>query len=157
MSNRTKHVLFGIAVLVALTLACGGSSNTGTKVDEVDIETPAPVKLVTYGIGDVIEVSGHTIVLNSAEITAGRLVANFLIENKGSEEMAVSSLMSFEAKDDEGTKLTEDWSCSPSLGGTVLGGDKMKGNICWENASLPLKIYYEADLFGSGAVVWRIE
>ena len=156
---RTKALLLAVAVLIVLVLACG-SDNTGEKVatSAPGAATEAPPKLETYSIGDVIQVEDHTIVLNSVEMSGGRLKANFTIENKGSEDERVSSLMSFEAKNDEGEKLEQDiFDCSPDLGGTVLPGDKLKGNICWTGTLTDkMRIYYEASLFGSGAVVWEV-
>ena len=159
MKNRRVVLLCVVALLVVSVLACG-EDNTGQKVDEVDTgPTSTPVTLQTYGVGDVIQVQEHTIVMNSAEISGGQLKANFTIENNGAEEITVSSLLSFEAKDDEGTKLDQEiFDCGSSLDGSVLAGDKLKGDICWSGATTSsCKIYYEAELFGSGAVVWRVE
>ena len=155
---RVKALLLAVAVLIVLVLACG-SDNTGEKVaTSAPGATKAPPQLETYSIGDVIKVEDHTIVLNSVEMSVGRLKANFTIENNGSEAETVSSLMSFEAKNDEGERLEQDiFDCSPDLGGTVLPGDKLKGNICWEGTLTDkIRIYYEASLFGSGAVVWEV-
>ena len=157
MKQTWQAVSIVIGVLVLATLACGGS-NTGVKVDEVDTATKAPAEVETYGVGDVIEVKGQTIVLNSVELTGKILQANFTVENKGDDEFTVSTILSFSAKDDEGTKLEEDiFDCSPGLGGTILAGDKSKGNVCYETTgNAPYKIYYEATLFGSGAIVWLV-
>ena len=47
----------------------------------------------------------------------------------------------------------------PELDGKVLSGDRLRGNICWAGARTEdgIKIYYEADLFGEGAIVWEIK
>ena len=157
MKQAWQAVSIVIGVLILASLACGGS-NTGVKVDEVDTATKAPAKVETYDVGDVIEVKGQTIVLNSVELTGKLLIANFTIENKSDGEFTVSTMLSFSAKDDEGTQLEEDiFDCDPSLGGTILAGDKSKGNVCYETTgNAPYKIYYEAALFGSGAVVWAV-
>jgi hypothetical protein len=96
-------------------------------------------------------------VLNSAEFQGDILQANFTVENNGS-DLNVSSLLSFSAKDNEGSKLDQSISsCSPGPDGKILPGDKLKGNICWSRATkTPINIYYEAELFSSGAVVWEI-
>ena len=108
-------------------LACGGS-NTGTKVGEATSPAPAPAKVETYGVGEVIEVSDHTIVLNSVEFSGNVLKANFTVENKGTKDLPVSSMLSFEVKDDTGTKLEQNiFDCGPALDGTVLPGDKARG------------------------------
>ncbi len=157
-NNKVLYPLLAIAALIIATLACGGD-NTGEKVGESEtLPTSAPPQVQVYQMGDVIQVGEHTIVLNSAEFQANVLKANFTIENKGAEEMNVSSLMEFEAKDTEGTKLEQEWDCSPSLGGGVLSGDKLKGDVCWSGAATDvIKIYYRSELFGSGAVVWEVK
>ena len=38
-----------------------------------------------------------------------------------------------------------------------MAGDKLKGYVCWRDAAPGVKIYYKADLFGSGAVVWEVD
>lgn len=159
MSNvRLKATL---AFLVLFTVAClCGSTNTGVQVGQNDPAQPnEPVQIQTYKIGDIIQVGSSTIVMNSAEISGNRVQANFTIENKGSEDMAISSLIQFSAKDSEGVKLEEEiFDCgSSSMGGTILPGDKLKGDICWTGATTStVKIYYEANMFSSGAVVWQI-
>jgi hypothetical protein len=114
-----------------------------------------------YSIGDVIQVQDHTIVLNSAEFQGDVLKANFTIVNNGSEELNVSSMLSFYAKDSEGTRLEQAiFDCGSSLDGKVLPGDRLRGDICWSSANKDtldtVRIYYEAELFGSGAVVWEV-
>lgn len=147
-----------ILILALAALACG-SSQGGTKVEEKGTSpTATAVTVQTYKIGDVIQVKDHTITLNSVDFSGNVLKANFTVENKGSSDLAVSSAMSFNAKDTEGTKLEQEiFECSPLLDGKVLPGDKSKGNICWKGAvNGPFRIYYEASLFGSGAVVWEV-
>ena len=121
--------------------------------------TSAPASVQIYKIGDIVQVGNVTVVLNSANLQGGKLSANFTIENKGSKDLAVSSLLSFSAKDSEGTKLDQDIiDCGTgSLDGKVLPGDKLKGNICYGGVKTSnAKIYYEAELFSSGAVVWQV-
>jgi hypothetical protein len=158
MKSKLLYPLIAFVILVALTLACG-ESNTGEKVGEQgESPTSPPPTVAVYTVGDVIKVGDHTIVLNSAEFEGNMLKANFTIENKGAEEINVSSMLSFYAKDSEGTKLEQEiFDCGTSFDGKVLPGDKLKGDICWSGAATDsIKIYYEAELFGSGAVVWEV-
>lgn len=158
MNKAFRYLIVVIITLGLATLACG-SDQSGEKVDEKEVATKPPPKVETYKAGDVIKVKEHTIVLNEATISAGILKANFTVENKGSEDLNVSSLLSFNAKDDEGSKLEQEiFDCdTSSLDGTVLPGDKLKGSICYKGATAtPIKIYYEASLLGSGAVVWEV-
>lgn len=123
-----------------------------------DEPTPPP-SVQTYSIGDVITVKDHTIVLNSVDLAENILKANFTLTNNGSEGEQVSSLLSFEAKDTEGVKLESSiFDCGASFSGEVLPGDKLKGDICWEvTGDAPYRIYYRANVFETGAIVWEIE
>lgn len=162
MKAKAIYLLLPFALAVLVGAACA-SSNTGQKVGERSSSdgqaaTAAP-KLTIYRVADVIQVQDHTIVLNSASMQGGLLTANFTIENTGNKELAISSLLSFSAKDSEGNKLEQALLDCPSgsLDGKVLPGDKLRGNICWKApASGKVRIYYEAKLFGSGAVVWEV-
>jgi hypothetical protein len=163
MNNKNLAKLkVALAALVLVTLACVcGSSNSGQKVGEATTTSPnsAPAQATTYKVGDIVQVGDGTIVLNSAALQGGKLQANFTIENKGTTDMNVSSLLSFTAKDSEGTKLESNFmDCgSSSLDGKILPNDKLKGDVCWQGATTnSVKIYYEAELFGSGAIVWEI-
>lgn len=153
-----RYVVIVIAVLILAALACG-QSNVGEKVDVQESAPTSTPGVQTYEIGDVISIQNHTIVLNSAEIEGDVLKANFSIENVGQDEVLVSSMIDFEAKADDGTKLVETYGsdCSPSLGGSVLSGDKLKGPICWEGLETDTaRIYYRPDFLGKGAIVWEI-
>ena len=167
-----------VFIFLALT-ACGGS-NEGTVITPVAQEAePTEVPAATpvaqeaeqteqeeepkpsieiYEVGDLIEVEEHTIRLNSVEYQETVLIANFTIENHGSSDLNVSSMLSFSAKKSDGTKLEQEiFDCGTSgLDGSVLPSDKLRGNICWSGSGPDdaTKIYYEADLFGQGAVVW---
>ena len=154
MKHQTPLLIVG-SLLVIVMLACGGS-NAGSRVG-TSIPPVATVGTQVYAIGDVVQVKDHTIALNSAEVTGGILKANFTIENKGTADVAVSSMMSFSAKNGDGTKLDLEFGCGASLDGKVLSGDKLKGDICWRGAAKPVKVYYTASLLGSGAVVWEIK
>jgi hypothetical protein len=157
------YPLFGLIVLLLASLACG-SDNSGVKVDEKEASaTKPPPALEMFAVGDVIEVGDHTIVLNSTSTSGDTLEANFTIENTGDDVLAVSSLISFSARDDEGGKLDQEiFDCDSLIDGFVLVGDKLKGNICWSGLTTETaKLYYESDfpstLFGSGDVVWEVQ
>ncbi len=123
-------------------------------------ETDAELKVEVFGVGDVVQIQDHTIVLNSVEFRENVLQANFTIENQGSSDVAVSSMLSFDARKRDGTTLEQEiFDCGASLDGSVIPGDKLRGDICWSGASLDdgIKIYYEAGLFGEGAIVWIVE
>lgn len=112
-------------------------------------------ELKSFAVGDVVEINDHTISLVEVSIVNERLTATFLIENMGSSELNISSILSFDTKDLNGASLEMDiFDCSPGLDGTLVVGDKLRGSICWTGASFPVTIYYDASLFGSGTIVW---
>jgi hypothetical protein len=119
-----------------------------------------PLGVDIFDVGDVVEVPGHTVSLNSVEFLGDVLKANITLENQESEDMNVSSLLSFYARKGDGTSLEQEiFDCGTSLDGTIIPGDILKGDICWSgaNADEGIKIYYEPELFGEGAVVWKAE
>lgn len=170
MKNNLTIVL-AISTLVIGILACGSSSNAPVSVStsapqpvepaDPEPEPPPAPALQTYDVGDLIQLNDQTIVLKGFEITPdGWLKANFTIENTSAASLNVSSILSFSSKDNEGSKLEiEIFGCgSSSLDGEILPTDKLKGDICWKTTGYPpYKIYYEANLFGTGAVVWQIQ
>lgn len=122
--------------------------------------TDAQLQVDVYQIGDLIETDNHTVILNSTEFQGDMLKANFTLENMGTEDLNVSSMLSFYARTREGYELEPEWfDCGTSLNGTVIAGDKLTGDICWLGAHVEdgIKLYYEPELFGSGAVVWKVE
>ena len=160
-SSRAILPLLVLAALVLSVLACG-SDNSGTTIGTNapgQAPTQPPPTIAVHAVGEVIQVQDHTITLNTATVSSGILKANFTIVNAGNSEMTVSSMLSFSAKDNDGTKLdSSPFDCGSSLDGKVLAGDKLRGDVCWKTTSAsPFKIYYEASLFGSGAVVWQVK
>ena len=144
----------GFAMIVLVLLACG-SSNQGQKVDGGD-QAPAP-EVTIYAPGDTVQVESHTIVLNEARFEGDVLHADFTIQNQGSDELNVSSLLNFSARAEDGRKLAVTLSCGPMVDGKVLTGDRIRGEVCWKDATAPVKIYYRANLIGEGAVVWEVK
>lgn len=110
-------------------------------------------------VGDVIEANNQLVTLNSVQTTNNRLMANFTIENQGTEDVNVSSLMSFHAKTADGVVLDQDiFDCGTSLDGSILSGDKLRGDICWQTGGIsPIYLYYDSDVFSSGTIVWAVE
>jgi len=120
----------------------------------------AQLKVDVFRAGDVVQIQDQIISLNNVEIQGNVLKANFTIENQGSTDLEVSSLLSFYARKGDGSPLEQEYfDCGTAFDGSVIPGDKLTGDICWSGAGPGdgIKIYYEADLFGSGAVVWFVE
>ena len=127
------------------------------EAEPIEQEKEPKPSIEIHQVGDLIEVDEHTIRLNSVEYQETVLIANFTIENQGSSDLNVSRMLSFSARKSDGTKLEQEiFDCgTSSLDGKVLGGDRLRGSICWSGIGPDdgTKIYYEAELFGSGAVV----
>jgi hypothetical protein len=156
-----KKYLFTIAIsaLVISMLACGTATAGGQVVSTSSGPTATTAPMQVNKIGDVVAVGTQTITLNSAKVTASEVQANFTVENTGTSSLVVSSIASFEAKTSDGTKLDQDMmGCSSgSMDGTVLAGDKLKGDICWTGAiTNSVKIYYTPELFGGTVIVWEV-
>lgn len=110
--------------------------------------------------GDVVQIQDHIIILNSVELQGNVLKANFSIENQGSSELEVTSMLSFYIRKRDGSSLEQEYfDCGTSLNGSVIPGDKLTGDVCWSGADPDdgIKVYFEAELFSSGAVVWLVE
>jgi hypothetical protein len=193
--EETMKSLLNICAVVLLiatvTLACGTSANTGTKVGEntqpanisasstpqtpdatnapdvtsaPDVtKTPEPSATTAAPtnnqIGDIIAVGDHKISLNSVSYKGGILKANFSFINGGSADTLLSSMVSFDAKADDGTKLeAEIMNCGISLDGSVMAMDKAKGDVCWKlPATGKFKIYFLDNLFANGAIFWVLD
>ena len=157
------HYRLAACALFAASLACG-SSNAGVLIGT---QTPVVIAAATsdsqsstiYHVGDVIQLDDHTIVLDSARIVATQLQANFTVENTGSQDVNVSSLLSFDARLMDGTQLDQDIFDCPGgpLDGKVLPGERLKGSLCWTGViGNAVRIQYTPNLFGRGATVWQI-
>lgn len=158
-----KRLLIAVLVLVLAALACNGGDSSGEKVGEVqsvDIteQEKKPPQVEKFHVGDIIKVEDHTIILNSTEFSGNMFIANFTVENFGSEELTVSSFLRFTARDGEGTRLDQAiFDCPTALDGTVHPGDKIRGDLCFKvkPETELVKLYYEASLFSEGAVIWE--
>ncbi len=151
-TSRKLQILVPVIVFALVIIACGSSSNTGEKVGEVNT-SPSPTKTSTTGekVGEV-NTTLWTMLLDLLKV-------NFLVDNTGSTDLSVSSMISFSAKSDDGTKLEQEYfDCGASLDGSVLPGDKLRGDLCFKLPAPGLfKVYYESSLFSSGAVVWAFD
>ncbi len=148
-------VLVVIVLMVIAALAGGGESNTPPKVESTSgtsqaasQSSEAQPEQTVFTVGDTVELNGVKTTLLSAEEYPGKqymmptdgnvfLVCQFEIENDSSEEINVSSMVSFNAYCDDysvslsitGEMLEDSWK---SLDGTVAPGKKINGVIAYE-------------------------
>lgn len=148
-------VLVVVVLMVIAALAGGGESNTSQKVESTSgtsqaasQSSEAQPEQTVFTVGDTVELNGVKTTLLSAEEYPGKqymmptdgnvfLVCQFEIENDSSEEINVSSMVSFNAYCDDysvslsitGEMLEDSWK---SLDGTVAPGKKINGVIAYE-------------------------
>lgn len=134
-------------------------------------DTPSNSSKV-FKLGDVVELSDVTVSFVDVVTSSGSdfnkptdgnvfVLCEFEISNNSSEELAVSSMMSFEA-------YCDGYSCSLSLqalmekgnknqlDGTIAAGKKMKGVVGYEVPAdwTELEIHYTTDLLSNKAFVF---
>ena len=148
-------VVLVVVVLVGIAALAGGESNTPQKVESTSgtsqaasQSSEAQPEQTVFTVGDTVELNGVKTTLLSAEEYPGKqymmptdgnvfLVCQFEIENDSSEEINVSSMVSFNAYCDDysvslsitGEMLEDSWK---SLDGTVAPGKKINGVIAYE-------------------------
>lgn len=153
-------ILIGILVFIVLVSIIGsmGSNEDPKKVDDgaagqstVTDQTEdkkEPEKKTTFTVGEKVELNGVNVTLVDVSSNSGSdfnkptegnvfLICEFEIENNSNSEIAVSSMMSFEA-------YCDDYTCTFSLGalmekgnknqldGTVAAGKKFNGVVGYE-------------------------
>lgn len=143
----TIILIFGIIIIIA---AISGGGDEPEKVGENNVsETVASTKSnnETFGVGDIVALNDVNVTLvDVSENNGGNymvpadgkvfVVCEFEIENKSDKDIAVSSIMSFEAYIDDystGMNLSAMLSTEKTqLDGTVAAGKKMNGVIGYE-------------------------
>lgn len=136
-------------------------SDSGNSKEETPKEETPKEESKDFAVGDLIEGKGYTFKINSVreqeptdfvKPNEGEklFVLDITLENKSDEEMAVSSLMSFQLKDSDGR--SKDYILNieqdGQLDGSVLAGEKMSGEITYSVAADgDLYMYYTNEVF----------
>lgn len=160
--KKKKHpILSTILVIFAILVVVGivsGNSDSPKKVESQNVgsqnaenqkvETSAPEK-TEFTVGDSVELDGITVTLVDVSESTGAnfmtptdgnvfVICEFEIENGSDEDIAVSSIVSFEAYiDDYSTNINLSAIASAEKGqldGSVAAGKKMAGAIGYEAA-----------------------
>jgi hypothetical protein len=134
-------------MLILVQSACGKAGGSG-----ITSATPSPTKGETYKVGDVVQVQDHTITLNSVLFynngLQASLIANFVIENKGSEALYVNSDLFGAADNTNGSPLEKEPGCG--FMGEILPGHILQGSLCWNGVPPDsIRIYCDAKLYRS--------
>lgn len=169
-----KWVAIIFIALIIIGAATGGEDDKPTKVANNSSETTSNSSAVstetstdeTFSVGDTAEYKGVKVTLNSVTESNGSqfnkptdgnvfLLVNFTIENNTDTDLAVSSLMSFDAYQDgystnlSITALLE--KTGEQLDGTIAPGKKMQGSIGYEVPATytEFEINYQSDVWSS--------
>lgn len=145
-------VVLIIAVLIIAIAAFGGSDNEPEKVGEVtqpseSVSPSAEPEKTTFGVGDQVVLNDIVVKLVDVSESSGNsimkpddgntfVIFEFEIENNSEKDIAVSSMLSFEAYvDDYATTMSLSAMVSSDktqLDGSVAAGKKMNGVIGYE-------------------------
>lgn len=179
--NKKKHPILG-AVLVFLGIvmvvaAFGSSSEEPQKVGDagdqqaVVSSEPQEVKKDEFGVGEKVELNDVAVTLVDISENAGAdlikptdgnvfVVCEFEIENNTDHDIAVSSMMSFEAYfDDYATNLdiyAMTLSDKTQLDGTIASGKKMKGVVGYQAPSdwQEVELHFTPDFWSTKDIVF---
>lgn len=147
--RKSKHPILGALVIllgIGMIGAALGGNNKPSKVGESQQDQKETEQTEFY-VGDIVALNDIEVTLVSCEETNGAnymtpeagnvfLLCEFEINNKSDKDIAVSSLLSFEAyADDYATNMSISATVSsdkPQLDGAVAAGKKMTGVIGYE-------------------------
>lgn len=180
-----KTILIVIAVIVVLGVIGSifgkekkpekvGEVNTDTQTEEASSETETEEEQTVFKQGEVAEMNDVQITLMGYEESAGSeyntpaegnvfVLANFEIANNSDSELAISSMMSFEAYADDYTlnyslNALIEKSGSTQLDGTIAPGKKMNGWIGYEVPAdwSNIEIHFTDNVWSSNKFVFEI-
>lgn len=159
-AKQKKHIVLGVILVIfgilLISAAIGGGSDDGEPKKVVD-STPvqsqdednnsAEPEKTTFGVGEQVSLNDVVVTMNNVTESNGSqfnkptdgntfILCEFTIENNSEKDLAVSSLMCFEAYvDDYSTSMSLSAlleSDKSQLDGTVAAGKKMNGIIGYE-------------------------
>ena len=152
--KKKKHPILGTVILIfGILLIVGAVSGVGDKPEKVgesstnSSTTPAQTEKTKFTVGDNVDLNDIVVTLvdvsennggNYMTPSEGKIfvVCEFEIENNSNKDIAVSSIMSYEAYVDDyttGMNLSAMLSTGKSqLDGTIASGKKMNGVIGYE-------------------------
>lgn len=170
-----KWVAIVIIALIFIGAIAGGEDDQPKKVANNNSEANKISSISTesetatpeaFGVGDTAEYKGVKVTLNSIKESNGSqfnkptdgnvfLLVNFTIENNTDTDLAVSSMLSFDAyQDGYSTNMSLSALIEKSgeqLDGTIAPGKKMQGTIGYEVPATytEFEINYQADVWSS--------
>ena len=172
-----KKIVYLVAACILLLSLCACSSEpslvgTAPVGNNDSAETPTTAEDKVFKLGDSVELDGVIVSFIALDKSNGSdfnkpedgnefLLCEFEITNNSKEDLAISSMLSFEAYHD-------DYSCDLSLGaliekgnkdqldGTVAAGKKMKGVVGYEVPTdwEELEILYTPNILSDNKIVF---
>lgn len=176
-NKKAKPVLAVLVAFVALIIIIGvaGGNDEPVKVGQVEPQTTTiatQAEKNTFSIGEIAELRNVQVSLISVTESAGSsfntpnegnvfVLCEFEITNNSQEEIAVSSMLSFEA-------YCDDYACAYSLSammekgnknqldGTVAAGKKMNGVIGYEVAESwsEIEVHFVPDFWSGKDIIF---
>lgn len=168
MKNVAKIVAVA-GILAGLLSGCGSAEiekvdnqTSAAPAAEQKKETPATHDLK---VGDKVKVDNLEVTLNGVRVAdtydGKALVADFTVNNVGDKTENVSSMLMFEAMDEEAIKLDQTVGVEDQKGqldGELAPGRKLRGEIAYKLKDAHGKtmelIFQEA--FKSGQAIWKV-
>lgn len=152
--QKKSHPVLAVLLLILMIGGLGaavGEKDTPKKVEDADTQPTVgaeeQVQQTEFFVGDTVSLNDIEVTFVSCTKSTGQqffkpedgnvfLTCEFLIDNKSSRDIAISSILCFEAYVDDfstamsftGTSLSD----KPQLDGTVAAGRKMSGVIAYE-------------------------
>jgi hypothetical protein len=161
-------VLLAVPTVAADSSSCGGSGNASTQVSPGS-SSAAQQAPSTYKVGDLIKVGDglmYSVTGVQAPFDSGNqfetpakgqfMVVTVSLENKTSKTISVSSLISWELRDDSGQSYNETiLSAAPKPpDGEIAPGDKLAGGLSYDvPKGKNFKLYFKNDIFSGGQVI----
>lgn len=176
--KKKKHPILGTLVLIfgilLIIASLGGGGDDPKKIDSEKPITATAVQKTEFTVGDKVELGDVVVTLkNVSENQGGNymtpadgkvfIVCEFEIENNSEKDIAVSSLMSFEAYiDDYSTSMSLTATLSTGnaqLDGTVAAGKKMSGVIGYEADSdwSDIEVRFTPDFWSGKDIIFTTE
>ncbi len=123
----------------------------------ITVAACATGNLQIYGVGDVVDVgSDMRMVLSSAEFIDDKLEATFTIENVGTEDHSYNLMLSLQARDTEGTPMSQLIPCGSNLDGSLHPGDQATGTICWSTEGAEIVRIHYIVLLSDTDIAWEV-
>jgi Domain of unknown function (DUF4352) len=174
-NNMKRFIpILGIVLIVAALLACGESTNTGTKAGTGSTSStqPAVAPAQHFKTGDVVKVGNiWQVTVNSVKTDTGGqysalkagdvyLLVDVSMNNISTQEQNTSSLLDWTLKGTDGQKYNDSFfSGAPSApDGKVEAGSPAKGTLVYEVPSSvkSFNLAFAPSVFTGGQTVWDI-